>query len=187
MNNGRHSFQNKISQSMFLRPIDFDELKNTIASLKNKSGGIDGIHASTLKTLCKTDGFVYALLFILNSCFFSGHCPSQFKIAEVIPVFKTGDREEPDNYRPISLISNIAKIFEKLLHSRILSFINKHKILSKFQFGFRKGTGANNSIATITELLYQNMDKSLPTAAVFLDLAKAFDTVDHGVLLNKLY
>ena len=79
---------NKVTESMFLSPITFVKLKQKIASLKNKAGGYDGIHAYTLKTLSKNDGVVNALLFILNSCFFSGKCLKYFKIAEVIPFFK---------------------------------------------------------------------------------------------------
>ena len=112
-----------------------------------------------------------------------------FKIAEVKPIFNTGEKDLPGNYRPIlgpiPLVSNLFKIYEKLLHKRLTNFINKHSIFCKFQYGFRKKLGTKNAFATITDIIYKKLDSSTPNAAVFLDLAKAFDTVDHEILTKK--
>ena len=87
----------------------------------------------------------------------------------------------------ISLISNLAKILEKIINIKILSFLNKHKILSHSQFGFRKNIGTKVALASITNTLYENINNSLPTIVTYLDLAKAFDTIQYKILYNKLY
>lgn len=183
----RHKRTNKsINMSMFIRPVTCVEVKNVIEQLKNKSGGVDGIHALTIKTLAYNSGFVQAITHIVNLSFSKGTCPEHFKIAEVVPVFKNGDKHQASNYRPISLISNLSKIWEKLLHSRILNFLNKHNIISKLQYGFCKGKGTKEALAKVTEIIYNALDSSRPIAAIFLDLAKAFGAVNHEILIHKL-
>ena len=116
-----------------------------------------------------------------------GIWPNELKKAEITPIHKAKDKHSPNNYRPISLISNIAKIFEKLIHLRLLSFFNKYKIISDKQFGFRKNKSTKDALNLITNLIYDQLDSSEPIAVTFLDLAKAFDTVDDQILLDKLY
>ena len=147
----RQNPMNKITNSFYFKPVTFNELKKTFFSLKNKAGGIDGIHSYTLKVLSNNDNFVFSFLFILNSCFFEGLSPDHFKIAEVKPIFNKGEKDLPGNYRPISLISNLAKIYEKLLHRRLLIFLNNDKLFSKYQFGFRKGVSTKDALASITD------------------------------------
>ena len=107
--------------------------------------------------------------------FETGIYPDHFKETEIIPVHKTGEKNNTNNYRPIALISNLAKIIEKIMHHRLLSFLSKHNILSKCQFGFRPNIGTNEALAHVSDLLHSKLDKSLPTIGVFLDLVKAFD------------
>ena len=101
------------------------------------------------------------------------------KIARVIPIFKTGDLQEFSNYRPISILPQFSKILEKIFHSRLTSFLNNKQILYEGQYGFRKKHSTSMAIFELVEEITTAMDNSMSTVAVFIDLKKAFDTVDH--------
>ena len=109
------------------------------------------------------------------------------KKAEVVPIYKSNDVKYATNYRPISLISNFAKILEKILKTRIYSFIDIHKIIDSHQFGFQSNKGTEHALKCVTDQIYNAVDNNKPCIAIFLDLAKAFDTVNHKILLKKLY
>ena len=112
--------------------------------------------------------------------------PSKFKkISKGVPIFKAGDETDPDNYRPISLLSNLNRIFEKLMYDRLSQFINKHNLLDNAQYGFRSSSSTNHAILDIISTIQHNMDHKLFSCAVFIDLKKAFDTGDHPILLKK--
>ena len=109
------------------------------------------------------------------------------KISKVIPVFKDkGSYLECNNHRPISLLSNIIKIIEKLMHERLYSFLSKHKCICDRQFGFRSRHSTNHALLDLTEDIRDAMDNNKFAVGVFVDLQKAFDTVDHNILLKKL-
>ena len=109
------------------------------------------------------------------------------KLCKVVPVFKNkGSNQNLNNYRPIALLSNIDKIFEKLVHKRMTSFLDKHEIISNHQFGFRKKHSTSLSLITLTEKIRKDLDEGKFSCGVFIDLQKAFDTVDHNILLRKL-
>ena len=105
----------------------------------------------------------------------------------MIPVFKNESRLSCNNYRPISLLSNIGKIIEKLIHKTLNLFLEQHKVFYALQFGFRLNTSTNNALMSITEKIKTHLDKNELNAGVFIDLRKAFDTVDHDIWLTKLY
>lgn len=123
---------------------------------------------------------------IINKCIDQAIWPDALKAAEIVPVYKSGDVHEISNYRPISLISNIAKIFEKAIHGRLLKFLNKHKILNINQFGFQKGINTSNAMDKVLHEIYSSINKNKAVVATFIDLQKAFDTVDHKLLFTKL-
>ena len=123
---------------------------------------------------------------LINLSFALGKFPTILKIAKVIPIHKKGDKSECDNYRPISLISNISKLLEKLVHERLYSFLEKEKLLFEGQYGFRNKRSTTDALTDITERVRNACDKGYYACGAFLDFRKAFNTVHHKILLNKL-
>ena len=105
----------------------------------------------------------------------------------MIPVFKKGDKLEVNNYRPISLISNISKIIEKLIHRRLNSFLEQNNIFYPSQFGFRDRHSTSHALIEITDKIMKACDQGLFACEVYLDLKKAFYTVNHNILLSRLH
>ena len=123
---------------------------------------------------------------LINKSFQSGIFPDIFKIAKVIPIFKSESRVLCNKYRPLSLLSNISKLIEKLMHKRVYSFLKQQNCFYNAQFGFRLSLSTNNALMSITENIQSQLDQNKFCAGVFVDLKKAFDTVDHEILLKKL-
>lgn len=171
--------------TIFITPTTRTEIINIINNMKLKCGGVDNINTKTIK--CLSNFIVDPLVHIINLSIDKSIWPDELKKAEIKPIHKAKSKHHASNYRPISLISNLAKIFEKVIFNRILSFVKKHKILSKMQYGFMKKIGTKDALSYLTNLIYDKLDKSMPIAVTFLDLAKAFDTVNHDILINKLH
>ena len=108
------------------------------------------------------------------------------KVAKVIPVFKGNDKQVFTNYRPISLLPQFSKILEKLFNVRLDNFIERHSILNNSQYGFRPNMSTSLALLELTEEITSALDKKKSTIGVFIDLKKAFDTIDHTLLLPKL-
>ena len=172
--------------SFFLNPIHHTEVYKILTSLNNnKASGPFSIHNQILNTVPLEIAKI--LTDIFNLSFETGKFITRLKTVKVIPVFKNkGSSLEVSNYRPISLLSNIDKIFEKVVYSRLISFLNQHKIFSKNQFGFRSKHSTNDALVNITEQIRRALDRSQFACGTFIDLQKAFDTVDHKILLSKL-
>ena len=119
----------------------------------------------------------------MNESRCDGVFPDNLKIAKVVPVFKSGDGEIPTNYRPISVLTYLSKIFEKLLYGRINDYFTKNNLLS--QQRFRNNHSTSLAITDLYEYLLRNLDNKLISCAVFLDLRKAFDSVNHSILLTN--
>ena len=124
--------------------------------------------------------------FLINTSFTTGIFPSALKVANIIPIHKKGDKLDCNNYRPISLLCNISEMFEKMMHIRLTSFLNKNKVLSGLQFGFRNKHSTKYALISLTEMIRSALDNDQFVCGVFFDLQKAFDIVDHKILLSKM-
>ena len=123
---------------------------------------------------------------LINLSFQEGSFPKALKTASVTPVFKKGNSLECNNYRPISLTSNLSKLLEKLVHERLYFFLEKKSVIYEQQYGFRNKHSTTHALTDITEKIRAALDKKLYACGVFIDLQKAFDTVNHKILCSKL-
>ena len=176
----------KSDQSMYMHKTNPDEVRKIIEKLKDKkSCGYDELSARFLK-LC-SPYISEPLANILNASIVNGIYPDPLKIASVTPVYKKGVKNDPSNYRPISVLSTVNKVFEKILHKRLYKYLSKFEILYDYQFGFREGHSTTQALVEITDRIKFAIDKNELTCGIFIDLTKAFDTVNHHILLQKMY
>ena len=178
--------ENSITHSMFLNPTTEEEVHKTIQSLKNsKCHQHNDMPVFMWKLI--SDYITLPLKRIINHSFESGVFPDTLKTAKIVPLYKSGDRESCTNYRPISILKVLSKIFEKIFLSRIQCFIEKNKIIPSSQYGFKRNNSTKDALlyALINTEISQSKNKI--SAALLLDLSKAFDKVIHEILLKKLY
>ena len=173
------------SSSLFMSPTTLDEINKLIDNLDaKKAPGSDGIPCYLIKlTKCI---IAPVLCNLFNVCMNVSIFPDIFKIAEVKSLFKGGDKRVKGNYRPISLLPLFSKLFEKVIAKRMRSYFDSNEILTNNQFGFRKSYSTELATINLKDKLLENLDKKDITCAIFLDLAKAFDSVNHEILLRKL-
>ena len=176
---------NENNNTIFLQPTDKEEIGNIISSLNsNKASGPNSKLYRILFLLENEISKQLADLF--NLSFMTGVFPSVLETAKVVPVFKKDSKLDYSNYRPISLLSNIEKILEKPMYNRLYTFLNNNNFIYNLQFGFRQQYSTSHALINITEEIRKAFDGGNIDCGVFVDLQKAFDTVDHQILLAKL-
>ena len=177
--------QRNLPHSLFLEPTTNTEITNIINTLKPKtSSGYDGINPKLLK---KCTGSVAApIAFITNLSLETGIFPSNMKLAKVVPIFKHSDKSQFTNYRPISLLPAFSKILERVVHKRLYKYLVTKNLLNVSQYGFQKHSSTELAILELQDRIIQNLASKKWCSAIFLDLSKAFDTLDHSIMLSKL-
>ena len=171
--------------SIFLEPVTQKEIHDIIKSLKDGAPGHDEITAHIMK-FC-SHHIEPPLVHTCNLSLNEGIFPQEMKLANVKPLFKSGESIVFNNYRPVSLLCVLSKVFEKVMYSRLSNFLERFKILIQNQFGFRKCHSSYMALMAMMDNLIQALEKGEFVVGVFLDFSKAFDTVNHDILFEKLY
>ena len=172
--------------SLFLRRTEEQEVINIIKFLKPKSSyGHDGISPKFLKKTYA--GIIAPIVYIINLSLSTGTVPNAMKQAKVVPIYKnSGSKEIMKNYRPVSLLPVISKVLERIVYNRLFEYLVKHKLLHTSQYGFQPGLSTELAILELQDRLNSALNNKECCAGVFMDLSKAFDTLDHKILLYKL-
>ena len=173
------------TNSFFLSPITEQEILSFLQKIKSrKSSGPDNLHPRYIKDVATE--ITAPLTHIVNMSIMTGEVPDYMKIARVVPLYKAGDKNKATNYRPISLLSVLAKVLEGTVYKRLMKyFCNKH-LLSEAQFGFRQNKNTKGALIKFINTIQNGIDRGRKTGAVYIDLKKAFDTVDYKILFIKL-
>lgn len=182
-----HKFGTLIPQqnSLYLYPTSTNEVVILISKLDiKKSSGPDDIPACFIKTHHLF--FAQLITDVFNEIIHTGQYPDCLKLARVVPIFKSGNTKDLNNYRPISCLSILDKVIEKLLASRITAFTQRFNLIYAYQYGFRSGSSTLSACSDLVDDIYGSLDSKKIAAALFIDLKKAFDTVDHSMLVKKL-
>ena len=156
-------------------------LKNLKA---NKSTGLDAIPAKILKLAAHI--IAPSLMYIFNLSLQSGIYVNDWKRARVTPIFKSEDKSKSENYRPNSILSIVSKVFEKEVFRQMYTYVNESNLLSKYQSGFRPQLSILSALIKICDEILNNMDEGKINCIVFLDIRKAFDSINHNILLSKM-
>ena len=179
------SYVKSVNNSMVLTDVTSTKVRNVIASLKNSSSGYDEFPPFVGKSC--VEAYIKPLTHLINVSLKSGVFPSELKLAKVVPIFKAGDTSAINNYRPISVLSFFSKVYEKIVYNHVLDFVDDNNVLYDYQYRFRHSHSTQQAIITLIDRISKSLDKGDIAIIILLDLKKAFDTVDHRILLRKLY
>ena len=182
-----HEHITDINKKMFLTDIELNEdiIIEAIHELSpNSAAGPDCVPSSLL-TNCATE-LAPVLLLIFSHSLTHGVIPDSWKRAAVIPIYKSGDKTVPSNYRPISLTSVICKVLERIIRKQICSFLDQNGCFNSTQHGFRSGRSCLSALFDVFDNIMHMLDNNPSVDIAYLDFSKAFDKVDHGILLHKL-
>ena len=170
---------------MFFRPATPDQVRGLCRELDPSKGpGFDGVAPAMVRFI--SDPISVPLSRLINACIQAGYFPDFWKIARVVPIFKADDPTCFGNYRPVSVLPVFSKIFERIIQERLLSFLNSQDYLFNGQYGFRRGHSTSMAIIDLVENIKNAWERREHCLGVFIDFSKAFDTVDHEILIAKL-
>ncbi len=171
--------------SMFLSSVNEGEVLDIVRNFRNKKSTDDNdIVMFIIKTVM--EGISKPLTYICNLSFQTGTFPNKMETAKVIPLYKSGDKHSFTNYHPVSLLPQFSKILEKIFNNRLDTFILKHNLLTDSQYGFRTNSTTSLALIDSIENVMNSIEQKQFAVGLFIDLKKAFDTIDHHILINKL-
>lgn len=171
--------------TLYLSPVTVGEVRNIINTLPNKYAcGVDDIPITVIKNVAEF--IVKPLTEIINECFLDGYFPNELKAAKVVPIHKKGSKCNINNYRPISILPSLSKIFERIIYNKLLQFIQQNKIISSTHHGFLPNRSTETALFDFMNALLSDLDDHKKCTGIYFDLSKAFDTIEHNILLSKL-
>ena len=166
-------------------PINEETTKRIINNISSKpSCGLDGLSSNLLKAI--NGNICNCITLVINQSLTTGIFPEKLKLAKVIPIHKKNDNTIFDNYRPISILPTISKVFERVIFEQINSYLNTHNLYYHSQYGFRQKHSTELAATELIDRVIQELDKGNTPISIYLDLSKAFDTIDHTILIHKL-
>lgn len=180
------NLNNQTLNSLFMQPVNIDDILKIITNLKNTNTiGYDGISTKVIKYTKEI--IAPPLVHIINLCISDGIFPDKLKLAVIKPLHKKDDKTDIQNYRPLAKIPIFSKIIEKVIYNSLHAYFEKYNLFCKEQHGFRKNTSVNMALFDLLTNIMSSVDNRNPVCAIFTDMSKAFDYVDHNILLHKLH